>query len=97
MKQRQGPLRSRFCGTSNPPSLRICLPSTLDEHANPGINRRILNRRNKDQVLARHSSRNSKVKMLMSVPQAWIWRIGEDLITTLPLFSHEFHSIIDII
>ena len=67
------------------------LPLTLDEYCNPSLDPKILEFRNKDQVISRyqedqHAGRQkiNELPSVITVPQAWLWKVNETIITSLP-------------
>jgi hypothetical protein len=81
----------RYCRCKDPVSLGIHLPLTLDEHCNPSLDPKTLDIRNKDQVVLRYhqkkaAARNNADESLnvVTVPQAWLWKVNNVLITALP-------------
>lgn len=69
---------------------------TLDEYCKPSLSRRSLEQRNGDQVLIRYqdirgdreSLSPARLKKVLAVHQAWIWKVGEYVITSFPA-EHE--------
>jgi len=69
----------------------VHLPVTLDEYCNPTLGSEILNIRNKDQVVLRYQRNRSAGRLtsdellsVITVPQAWLWKVNGYIITTLP-------------
>lgn len=83
-------------GLSPKNTVGIHFPLSLDEYCNPALERGVLDDRNNDQVLLRYQlSKNEKVgsvrdrlvpsdAKLITVHQAWLWKIDDRIITAFP-------------
>jgi hypothetical protein len=62
------------------------LPLTLDEYCNPSLESNILETRNENQVVLRHQKKKkgSAQHRAITVPQAWLWTLGNYIISALP-------------
>jgi hypothetical protein len=83
----------KYCKPPERNELGVQLPSTLDEYCNPNLDPRVLDIRNKDQVLVRHEREKAQQRgkqfdlqstRILTVPQIWIWNIGNQLFTAAP-------------
>ncbi|KAI0197644.1 hypothetical protein F4808DRAFT_291004 [Astrocystis sublimbata] len=83
-----------YCQTDNPQDFGADIEVTLDEYCNPSLDSKVLEKRNKDQVLTRYDQRalrsdpplqdnsatpDQSSPRLVTVPQLWCWRIGPKL------------------
>lgn len=74
--------------------------STLDEYCHPSLDEGTLEDRNRDQVLSRYQKEMpDNQKIILTVPQIWIWTIGKDVITAMqkPIFDELDRKVFDTI
>ena len=72
----------KYCRESNFNHLGLQCASTLDEYCHPGLDEKTLADRNEDQVLSRYQKgMDQDQKVILTVPQLWIWTFGKCLIT----------------
>ncbi|KAE9365876.1 hypothetical protein N431DRAFT_487767 [Stipitochalara longipes BDJ] len=74
-----------YCQCQDGKSLGLHFPLTMDEYCNPSLDSNILALRNKDQVVHRHLGKKANSRSVIIVPQAWIWKINDSVMTSLPV------------
>ena len=74
----------KYCSDSDFNYLGLQCASTLDEYCHPSLDKGTLRDRNADQVLSRYQKDiPDKEKVVITVPQLWIWTIGKNIITAM--------------
>jgi hypothetical protein len=86
----------RYCCSANGLSLGIHFTQTLDEYCNPNMGPKILDIRNADQVVLRYQTnqlgrrrRVDELLRVVTVPQAWLWKVNDMIVTAVPLEVRE--------
>ncbi|PMD47078.1 hypothetical protein L207DRAFT_150585 [Hyaloscypha variabilis F] len=93
-------MQSRYCRSDNPASLGIHLPRTLDEYCNQSLDPLTLDTRNKDQVVLRYQKEKANPwsegwLSIVTVPQAWLWKFGNVIMTALPSDTNVVNPLLD--
>lgn len=70
--------------SSNLPATNVHTSRTLDEFYYPGLSGDQLSRRNDDQVVSRMAKDENKTERLLLVPQLWLWKLDNIIITAFP-------------
>jgi len=99
----EGLTRYHYCQGQDRNLLRRHLPQTLDEYCNSSLDINVLNDRNVDQVVHRYLTDKPKASIntpyhlpsIVTVPQAWIWKVNNNLFTASPPSTADDSFLVD--